>query len=144
MFEATILWLKQNCVTQLVETLDLIGWAMMFRIIFHACQPSSLRVFQLTFPKLHRLHTQHPHPRPLLGWQAENSAPVRFVTGWGKFDMSKFSQRSKRIQIIPVCNNTTWKIDGTTPMYWFIMAPYQATSWGLRHLLSLRCNETGL
>ena len=34
---------------------------------------------------------------------------------------------------------TTWKVDGATPMYWFIMAPYQATFWELRHLLSLRC-----
>ena len=25
-------------------------------------------------------------------------------------------------------------------MYWFIMAPYQATFWGLRRLLSLRCS----
>ena len=26
-----------------------------------------------------------------------------------------------------------------TPMYWFIMAPYKATFWELRHLLSLWC-----
>ena len=34
---------------------------------------------------------------------------------------------------------TTWKVDGATAMYWFIMAPYSATFWELRHLLSLRC-----
>ena len=34
---------------------------------------------------------------------------------------------------------TTCKLDGATPMHWFIMAPYQATFWELRHLLSLWC-----
>ncbi len=34
---------------------------------------------------------------------------------------------------------TTWKVDGATPMYWFIMAPYWATCWELRHLLSPQC-----
>ena len=33
---------------------------------------------------------------------------------------------------------TTWKVDGTTPMYWFIMTG--ATFWELRHLVSLLCN----
>ena len=31
---------------------------------------------------------------------------------------------------------TTWKLDGASPMYWFIIAPYSATFWRLRHLLS--------
>ena len=37
---------------------------------------------------------------------------------------------------------TTWKVDGATPMYWFIMAPCKASPFGSgdRHLLSLRCN----
>jgi len=36
---------------------------------------------------------------------------------------------------------TTWKLDGTTPMYWFIMAPYFQPPFGSgdRHLLSPRC-----
>ena len=33
---------------------------------------------------------------------------------------------------------TTWKVDGATPMYWFITAPYQSTFWEMSHLLSLR------
>ena len=32
--------------------------------------------------------------------------------------------------------STTWKVDGATPMYWFIMTPYETTFWELRHLLS--------
>ena len=27
--------------------------------------------------------------------------------------------------------HTTWKVDGSTPMYWFIISPYKATFWGL-------------
>ena len=39
-----------------------------------------------------------------------------------------------------ICIYTTWKVDGATPMYWFIMAPLLIhQTWGLRHLLSLRC-----
>ena len=35
---------------------------------------------------------------------------------------------------------TTWKVDGPTPMYWFIMAPYKSPPFGSgdRHLLSHR------
>ena len=32
---------------------------------------------------------------------------------------------------------TTWKVDGATPMYLFLMASYQTTIWELHHLLSL-------
>ena len=42
--------------------------------------------------------------------------------------------------LIPVAQPskyTTWKVDGTTPMYWFIMSPFtNPTFWELCHLLS--------
>ena len=37
------------------------------------------------------------------------------------------------------CLYTTWKVDGATLMYRFIMAPYESTFWELGHLVSLRC-----
>ena len=39
-----------------------------------------------------------------------------------------------------IFKRTTWKVDGPTPMYWFIMAPYKSPPFGSgdRHLLSHR------
>ena len=41
------------------------------------------------------------------------------------------------------CNHdTTWNVDGVTPMYWFYHGPLIKLPFGgLRHLLSLRCNS---
>ena len=45
----------------------------------------------------------------------------------------------RNIVLLVECLYTTWKVDGATLMYWFIMAPYESTFWELGHLVSLRC-----
>ena len=71
----------------------------------------------------------------LLNWQKRHLG--RFVNGYPLV----LHASAKTSQQVQENNHTTWKVDGATSMYWFSMAPYQATFWEFCHLLSLRCTS---